>query len=114
MLQYVTRILRGDTMSFQDVFCDSLMKKFDIDKEEAKFCLRLYIARMKFEVEESDDERKKELWHDEFGDVEYPTIEAYLTTVCIFGRDPFKSKDGSGVRYEKLFPEISIDEYIQS
>lgn len=40
-------------MSFQDMFCDSLMKKFDIDKDEAKFCLRLYIARMKFEVEES-------------------------------------------------------------
>lgn len=76
-------------MNLYDQYYNRLAEKLGLDIDDVKFFIRLYIANLKVEIEESEDEFRKELWRNEFGEDQYPTTDDFLTTLFIFGKNPF-------------------------
>ena len=80
-------------MNFYDKYYNKIAERCGTDIDGAKFLFRQYIANLKLSIDDSDDENKKRLWREVFGEDEYPSTDDFLTTIFIYGKNPFTFKE---------------------
>ena len=83
----------GVFVNIYDKYYNKIAVRCGTDIDGAKFLLRRYIANLKLSIDDSDDEYKKRLWREEFGEDVYPTTDNFLTTIFIYGKNPFTFKE---------------------
>ena len=79
-------------MNFLQIYYTAVANKYDTDFEGAEKIIEKFIKDLKKEIDESDDEKVKKLWNDEFCGEEYPDAEAFLGVIFMFGQNPFIPK----------------------
>lgn len=76
-------------MNFIDIYYTAVANKYDTDFNGAKEIIAKFIKDLKREINESEDEKAKTLWHEEFRGKECPSVEEFLSSVFLFGNNPF-------------------------
>ncbi len=79
-------------MNFLDIYYTAITNTYNTDVDGAKEIIEKYLRDLKKEIDESDDEKVKTLWYEEFAGKDYPTADEFLTTIFLFGSNPFIPK----------------------
>ena len=79
-------------MNFLDSYYKIISEHYNTDVDGAKDIIAKFIKDLKKEIDESDDEKVKKLWYEEFNGEEYPDVEAFLGAIFLFGNNPFIPK----------------------
>lgn len=76
-------------MNFWDEYYSYIVNRFDTDAVGAKKIMKIYIKELKQRIDNSEDERAKQLWFEEFNGVVYPEPDEFLASLFLFGENPF-------------------------
>ncbi|MBE6751323.1 MAG: hypothetical protein E7556_02235 [Ruminococcaceae bacterium] len=79
-------------MNIFEIYYNAVANSYDTDLDGAKEIIEKFIKELKKELDESDDEKVKTLWYEEFAGKEYPDAEEFLATIFMFGKNPFIPK----------------------
>ncbi len=86
-------IVVGDKiMNFLDNYYMIISERYNTDFDGAKDIIAKFIKDLKKEIDDSDDEKVKIMWYEEFNGEEYPDVEAFLGAIFMFGHNPFIPK----------------------
>lgn len=76
-------------MSFLDDYYNCIASSYNTDTIGAKKVVEKYIKDLKEEIDKSDDVKVKVLWNEEFNGVLYPEPDEFLSSVFLYGKNPF-------------------------
>ena len=76
-------------MNFLDGYYSCIANNFDTDTIGAKKIVEIYIKDLKRRIDESNDVKVKELWNEEFNGVLYPEADEFLSSIFLYGENPF-------------------------
>lgn len=76
-------------MNFWESYYTYIADRFNTDIDGAKKIIKIYIKELKQRIDNSDDERAKQLWLEEFNGVSYPEPDDFLASIFLFGENPF-------------------------
>ncbi|MBE6815222.1 MAG: hypothetical protein E7522_07225 [Ruminococcaceae bacterium] len=79
-------------MNIYEVYYTAIANRYNTDIDGAKEIIEKYLKDLKKEIDESDDEKVKTLWYEEFAGKEYPDAEEFLNSIYLFGENPFIPK----------------------
>ncbi len=79
-------------MNLIDYHYNLIAKAFNTDMIGAKETLCRYIEDLKERIDNSDDEKAKIFWYEEFGEASLPDPDTFLVLLFMSGNNPFLPK----------------------
>lgn len=76
-------------MNFSEKYYTAIANQFNTDLIGAKKILENYIMDLKRNIDNSNDDKAKKLWLEEFQGTAYPTTDDFLSVIFLFGSNPF-------------------------
>ncbi len=76
-------------MNFLEIYYTAIANKYNTDFLGAKKIVEDYIIALKTDVDNSGDDKIKTLWLEEFQGKSHPTADEFLSTIFLFGENPF-------------------------
>lgn len=76
-------------MNFLEIYYTAIANQFNTDLIGAKKILENYIMDLKRDIDNSNDDKAKKLWLEEFQGIAYPTTDDFLSVIFLFGSNPF-------------------------
>lgn len=76
-------------MNIIDTYYYLIAKEFHTDIIGAKETVCRYIEDLKERIDNSDDEKAKSFWYEEFSDNPYPDPDEFIALLFILGSNPF-------------------------
>ncbi len=75
----------------EDIY-NIIAKRYNTDLDGARGIVVKYLKDLKKEIDESDDEKIKILWYEDFGDTDNPDPDWYVLSATLVGHNPYKPK----------------------
>lgn len=69
-----------------------IAKRYNTDLDGAREIVVNYLKDLKKEIDESDDEKSKELWYEDFGDTDDPDPDWYVLSTALVGHNTYAPK----------------------
>lgn len=76
-------------MNFLETYYTAIAHKYNTDFSGAQKIVEEYIVELKEDVDNSCDDKIKTLWFEEFQGKAHPTADEFLSTIFLFGKNPF-------------------------
>ena len=76
-------------MTFLETYYKTIANKYNTDVDEAKKMVENYIIKLKRDIDNSNDDKVKTLWFEEFQGKSHPSADKFLSSIFLFNENPF-------------------------